>query len=241
MQGIHDYSMTGARGGGGGSSGRFFGGDRRMRGHHHILNNHHQISLKCPRCNSLNTKFCYYNNYNHSQPRHFCKNCRRYWTKGGVLRNVPVGGGCRKAKRSKSKQLPSSSQDGEEKPSSRESSSLTAFTSTATTTATTATEWSTLLGQSSLDGGVFSEMGGFTAVSIETTPFGLGGSSLNQECIADHQQFEDRMVQVDPTMGYEPLDWGSGGCDQTLFELTSTVDHEYWSHQDRNDIYHPQF
>ncbi|GLJ18322.1 hypothetical protein SUGI_0324240 [Cryptomeria japonica] len=52
--------------------------------------------LKCPRCDSINTKFCYYNNYNLSQPRHFCKTCRRYWTKGGVLRNVPVGGGCRK-------------------------------------------------------------------------------------------------------------------------------------------------
>ncbi|KAG7018294.1 Dof zinc finger protein DOF1.7, partial [Cucurbita argyrosperma subsp. argyrosperma] len=52
--------------------------------------------LKFPRCDSTNTKFCYYNNYNLSQPRHFCKNCRRYWTKGGALRNIPVGGGTRK-------------------------------------------------------------------------------------------------------------------------------------------------
>nr|GMC74831.1 dof zinc finger protein DOF3.1-like [Ipomoea batatas] len=60
-----------------------------------------QEHLKCPRCDSMNTKFCYYNNYNLSQPRHFCKNCRRYWTKGGALRNIPVGGGSRKnAKRS---------------------------------------------------------------------------------------------------------------------------------------------
>ncbi|KAL5205223.1 hypothetical protein ABZP36_033432 [Zizania latifolia] len=50
----------------------------------------------CPRCESRDTKFCYYNNYNTSQPRHFCKSCRRYWTKGGSLRNVPVGGGSRK-------------------------------------------------------------------------------------------------------------------------------------------------
>nr|DAD20880.1 TPA_asm: hypothetical protein HUJ06_022343 [Nelumbo nucifera] len=56
--------------------------------------------LKCPRCDSTNTKFCYYNNYNRSQPRHFCKACRRHWTKGGTLRNVPVGGG-RKNKRLK--------------------------------------------------------------------------------------------------------------------------------------------
>ncbi|GLT81856.1 hypothetical protein SLE2022_002860 [Rubroshorea leprosula] len=59
-------------------------------------------ALKCPRCDSTNTKFCYYNNYSLTQPRYFCKACRRYWTKGGTLRNVPVGGGCRKNKRSSS-------------------------------------------------------------------------------------------------------------------------------------------
>ncbi|OVA07262.1 zinc finger protein [Macleaya cordata] len=57
-----------------------------------------QQNLRCPRCDSSNTKFCYYNNYNLTQPRHFCKTCRRYWTKGGALRNVPIGGGCRKNK-----------------------------------------------------------------------------------------------------------------------------------------------
>ncbi|KAE8689510.1 Dof zinc finger protein DOF5.3 [Hibiscus syriacus] len=56
--------------------------------------------LNCPRCDSSNTKFCYYNNYNKSQPRYFCKTCKRHWTKGGTLRNVPVGGG-RKNKRIK--------------------------------------------------------------------------------------------------------------------------------------------
>ncbi|XP_043715702.1 dof zinc finger protein DOF5.4-like [Telopea speciosissima] len=85
--------------GSGGGGARVFGGDRRMR----LQPNQ---ALKCPRCDSINTKFCYYNNYNLSQPRHFCKNCRRYWTKGGVLRNVPVGGGCRKTKRSKPKPNP---------------------------------------------------------------------------------------------------------------------------------------
>ncbi|KAL3649399.1 hypothetical protein CASFOL_005802 [Castilleja foliolosa] len=58
--------------------------------------------LPCPRCDSTNTKFCYYNNYNFSQPRHFCKSCRRYWTHGGTLRDIPIGGGSRKnAKRSR--------------------------------------------------------------------------------------------------------------------------------------------
>ncbi|CAH9068772.1 unnamed protein product [Cuscuta europaea] len=55
-------------------------------------------AVNCPRCNSTNTKFCYYNNYSLSQPRYFCKTCRRYWTAGGSLRNIPVGGGSRKNK-----------------------------------------------------------------------------------------------------------------------------------------------
>lgn len=67
-------------------------------------------ALNCPRCNSTNTKFCYYNNYSLTQPRYFCKTCRRYWTEGGSLRNIPVGGGSRKNKRSSfSSSTPSSS------------------------------------------------------------------------------------------------------------------------------------
>ncbi|KAL2519368.1 Cyclic dof factor 2 [Abeliophyllum distichum] len=54
--------------------------------------------LPCPRCNSMDTKFCYFNNYNVNQPRHFCKICQRYWTAGGTMRNVPVGSGRRKNK-----------------------------------------------------------------------------------------------------------------------------------------------
>ncbi|KAK8968847.1 Dof zinc finger protein DOF5.4 [Platanthera guangdongensis] len=96
-------------------SGRIFGGgvadggdspdSRRLKAYPSAMAGplHPPPQLKCPRCESLNTKFCYYNNYNLSQPRHFCKSCRRYWTRGGVLRNVPVGGGCRKPKRSSSK------------------------------------------------------------------------------------------------------------------------------------------
>ncbi|KAL9327375.1 hypothetical protein ACSQ67_008020 [Phaseolus vulgaris] len=65
--------------------------------------------VKCPRCDSPNTKFCYYNNYSLTQPRHFCKTCRRYWTNGGALRNVPIGGGCRKNKKVKPSSSSSSS------------------------------------------------------------------------------------------------------------------------------------
>ncbi|KAL4558246.1 hypothetical protein LXL04_036444 [Taraxacum kok-saghyz] len=72
--------------------------------------------LNCPRCDSTNTKFCYFNNYSLTQPRHFCKTCRRYWTRGGALRNVPVGGGCRRNKRSsKSRSSKSPSQSGPNK------------------------------------------------------------------------------------------------------------------------------
>jgi hypothetical protein len=54
--------------------------------------------LPCPRCHSTETKFCYFNNYNVNQPRHFCRNCKRYWTAGGTMRNVPVGSGRRRNK-----------------------------------------------------------------------------------------------------------------------------------------------
>ncbi|XP_068339487.1 dof zinc finger protein DOF2.4-like isoform X3 [Pyrus communis] len=67
-----------------------------------------ETALKCPRCESTNTKFCYFNNYSLTQPRHFCKTCRRYWTRGGALRSVPVGGGCRRNKKTKSNSSSSS-------------------------------------------------------------------------------------------------------------------------------------
>ncbi|CAL4970404.1 unnamed protein product [Urochloa decumbens] len=69
------------------------------------LNHHQQPPAppagreQCPRCALRDTKFCYYNNYNTAQPRHFCRACRRYWTLGGSLRNVPVGGSTRKRPR----------------------------------------------------------------------------------------------------------------------------------------------
>ncbi|KAK6942072.1 Zinc finger, Dof-type [Dillenia turbinata] len=68
-----------------------------MAGQEKVLKKPDKI-IPCPRCNSLDTKFCYFNNYNVNQPRHFCKNCQRYWTAGGTMRNVPVGAGKRKNK-----------------------------------------------------------------------------------------------------------------------------------------------
>ncbi|XP_031487319.1 dof zinc finger protein DOF3.1-like [Nymphaea colorata] len=87
--------------------------------------------IKCPRCDSTNTKFCYYNNYNLSQPRHFCKNCRRYWTKGGALRNIPVGGGSRK--NSKKSSSGSKSKNASNSNSSGSAAAATAIATPATT------------------------------------------------------------------------------------------------------------
>lgn len=75
---------------------------RKIRPYHHHQQQKDQALKNCPRCNSTNTKFCYYNNYSLSQPRFFCKNCRRYWTDGGSLRNIPIGGVSRKSKKSSS-------------------------------------------------------------------------------------------------------------------------------------------
>ncbi|KAE8099779.1 hypothetical protein FH972_017733 [Carpinus fangiana] len=156
MQDIHSIG-GGGRLFGGGAGGGGGGGDRRLRPHHNQHNQHQHQALKCPRCDSLNTKFCYYNNYNLSQPRHFCKSCRRYWTKGGVLRNVPVGGGCRKAKRSKTKLSSDASapqqQQRERKSnshSSSESSSLTATNNAATEAVSAVTEAPSLSSASNL-------------------------------------------------------------------------------------------
>ncbi|XP_038724790.1 dof zinc finger protein DOF4.6-like [Tripterygium wilfordii] len=76
---------------------------------------HKEQALNCPRCNSTNTKFCYYNNYSLTQPRYFCKTCRRYWTEGGSLRNIPVGGGSRKNKRSSNSSSSSSNSSSKNK------------------------------------------------------------------------------------------------------------------------------
>ncbi|KAF8114991.1 hypothetical protein N665_0030s0040 [Sinapis alba] len=64
----------------------------------------------CPRCNSANTKFCYYNNYSVSQPRYKCKDCGRHWTHGGALRNIQIGGSGRNNKSTRIHQRPSASQ-----------------------------------------------------------------------------------------------------------------------------------
>ncbi|KAL8150618.1 hypothetical protein V2J09_020426 [Rumex salicifolius] len=140
MQDIHAILGGGGGAAGGGRGGPIFD-DRRLRAAAQGLP--HQQAFKCPRCDSSNTKFCYYNNYNLSQPRHFCKNCRRYWTNGGILRNVPVGGGCRKTKRSSKRKASSPAPSSQATPSTavndRQNKS-TSRSSSESTSANTATK-----------------------------------------------------------------------------------------------------
>ncbi|XP_019164591.1 PREDICTED: dof zinc finger protein DOF4.5-like [Ipomoea nil] len=55
---------------------------------------------ECPRCHSNDTKFCYFNNYSMNQPRYYCRTCKRYWTHGGILRDIPIGGKSHKGRKS---------------------------------------------------------------------------------------------------------------------------------------------
>ncbi|VAH86534.1 unnamed protein product [Triticum turgidum subsp. durum] len=94
--------------------------------------------LNCPRCDSTNTKFCYFNNYSLTQPRHFCRACRRYWTRGGALRNVPVGGGYRRHAKRSTKPKAGSAGSGTAAAGTSSATSTTPST-TACTTGTAAT------------------------------------------------------------------------------------------------------
>ncbi|XP_068637759.1 dof zinc finger protein DOF5.4-like isoform X2 [Aristolochia californica] len=205
-------------------TGRILAGDRRMRPHP-------SQALKCPRCDSLNTKFCYYNNYNLSQPRHFCKSCRRYWTKGGVLRNVPVGGGCRKTKRSKSKQ----SQESQKERKTTSHSSSESSTLTATTT-----EVSTSSASDLIHFGDFPaknpNSGEYPAPLVESLDKHKMPGMLEEPKMEEFTTgFPDETVPVDlpprrqerqSNGGLTTLDWQPNG-DQGLFDLTSSFDQPF--------------
>lgn len=46
---------------------------------------------RCPRCDSEDTKFCYYNNYNVKQPRYFCKVCSSVQAADSIIYNPGTG------------------------------------------------------------------------------------------------------------------------------------------------------
>ncbi|XP_065878588.1 dof zinc finger protein DOF2.1-like isoform X1 [Euphorbia lathyris] len=157
--------------------------DRRLKTME-INNNNQNNQLppqKCPRCESVNTKFCYYNNYSLSQPRYFCKTCRRYWTHGGTLRNVPVGGGCRKGKRLKTSSSSASSGENSNSNSNSRSQTQTQQLSLGAGAGTALVG----LGKSDSNSSFYPGVGGFLNSLAAIQPFplnphlDLGGSTSN--------------------------------------------------------------
>ncbi|KAJ4872716.1 Dof zinc finger protein DOF3.1 [Raphanus sativus] len=139
-----------------------------------------QEELKCPRCDSPNTKFCYYNNYNLSQPRHFCKSCRRYWTKGGALRNVPVGGGTRKnAKRSTSSSPASSPSSNSNKKTKNTDPDLSSQTGSKPDTDPTRMLYGFPIGDQDVKGMEMVGGGSFSSLLASNMQLGLGGIVLD--------------------------------------------------------------
>ncbi|THU58054.1 hypothetical protein C4D60_Mb03t10110 [Musa balbisiana] len=218
-----------------------------------------QQPVKCPRCESTNTKFCYYNNYNLSQPRHFCRSCRRYWTKGGVLRNVPVGGGCRKSKRpssssSKSSSKPPPAAADKEHQRRRLPSSASRCSSESTNLTVATTSAAPFPGQTLLNSQISISIsnpnppfesplqvdpaaGTFTAAPApDMLGFSLSDPSPTQEKAAEviRLEFIGQTATSAPrpiggSGGLAALDW-SGPVDPTLFDLTGTVDPTaYWN------------
>lgn len=120
--------------------------------------------LKCPRCESTNTKFCYYNNYNLTQPRHFCKNCRRYWTKGGALRNIPVGGCSRKNAKRTSSSISSSRNNHPKRPALSSTVSTTAVSAPLASTSTTSVITGSLPLKAQNYGGQFENLMDFSSL-----------------------------------------------------------------------------
>jgi hypothetical protein len=165
-------------------------------------------ALRCPRCDSANTKFCYYNNYSLSQPRHFCKACKRYWTRGGTLRNVPVGGGCRKNKRSRTGSA-----------AGRASSSSVAAAAAAAATSSSSAAMSSLSlpagGASSSMQSLTSALGLSSAGGASLASLLLGGGdhrglfqTAMQSVVSDTAAYEmQQQAQVDHLLG---LGYGGG-------------------------------
>ncbi|KAF3451516.1 hypothetical protein FNV43_RR07611 [Rhamnella rubrinervis] len=172
---------------------------RRQQQQQNLQNQQQPEPLKCPRCDSSNTKFCYYNNYNKLQPRHFCRACKRHWTKGGTLRNVPVGGG-RKNKRLK-------------KPTTGASSATsTAATATITTATTTTTTCNNNIGTNRLSTNLtFQQQGQINA------PLSLGDRERNISDI-----FYQALLRPPSSLPHQNLISSSSNLDSKSFSNRSS-------------------
>ncbi|KAG6513322.1 dof zinc finger protein 4-like [Zingiber officinale] len=229
-------------------SGRVFGGGGWPAAQHQ------QQPAKCPRCESTNTKFCYYNNYNLAQPRHFCKACRRYWTKGGVLRNVPVGGGCRKSKRpsssssSKATSQPSANADAPSDSPRHRRPRLLSFSSDSITdiSAAVATPSSVPICDPTPPDPPSEPLAPpfcpAPEIFPDPPPTGLGFSDPPR-AKAKAAPSVDQAVPADPTpRGGGTVAWAGGGLDPQLFDLASAVDPSaYWNQSHWMDADHPLY
>ncbi|PIA45967.1 hypothetical protein AQUCO_01600312v1 [Aquilegia coerulea] len=83
-----------------------------------------QVALKCPRCESINTKFVYYQLQNGSKPVHFCKDCRRHWTVGALLRTRLYSGGKRRRRQLKDPGLRASVEGPDSQAASKETTEV---------------------------------------------------------------------------------------------------------------------
>ncbi|XP_051147910.1 dof zinc finger protein DOF5.4-like isoform X2 [Andrographis paniculata] len=171
--------------------------------------------------------------HNHHAPRHFCKSCRRYWTNGGVLRNVPVGGGCRKNKRSKCKTVTAidSAIELTKSTSKPDNSSLTATAAAAVFGANGSFDR-----QPPENGGeiLATEIGSFSSLmasSEEVIDFLVGDIQTQLEPANKASVVENTVAAAADEELAAALVWGDdgGGRDQGQFDLTAGVDPSYWS------------
>nr|GEV45525.1 DOF zinc finger protein DOF5.4 [Tanacetum cinerariifolium] len=164
--------------------------------------------------------------------------CRRYWTNGGVLRNVPVGGGCRKNKRSKRKPSVDSSASaietsciGRTRVSNEENSRSDSLTVTATPAPITLTEssptlfsYQEMLDHSTTNNNLFSEIGTLESLmtsSSEQSPLDFNPTSE----ISSFMQQEDETSKV-----------GYSGSSNVAYEECGLFDESYW--WNNNNDYH---
>uniref|UniRef100_A0A803R6E2 Dof zinc finger protein n=2 Tax=Cannabis sativa TaxID=3483 RepID=A0A803R6E2_CANSA len=197
-----------------------------------------ETALKCPRCQSSNTKFCYFNNYSLTQPRHFCKTCRRYWTRGGALRNVPVGGGCRRNKKTSK-----SSNRGSKSPAGNNSGDQNKQTA-AGSSSSTSTGGGGLISPSAdpmsghNNNNNSNNTSSFLASMQNLTRFGSGNLGLNFTANNNNNNNDHHQIQAGGSdLGFQI---GSEVVDQwrlQQFPLMGGGHHDFESHPGNNNLY----
>ncbi|KAJ4961301.1 hypothetical protein NE237_021211 [Protea cynaroides] len=248
---MQDFRAMGS--GGGTAGGRIFAGDRRIRPHPNL-------ALKCPRCDSLNTKLPF-------------------------LQKLSNRSKSKSPKERKSTTSHSSSESSSLTTTTNEAASVPSKSSSAVAAATTAglvnfpdstlfvpqnPNLNTNLEPPKLDnieqasdGGIFLETGSFTNLMTASNSAFLGFSFndilpfrsmaeelkmpeltagfMDQTVPIDLTEMQGRISNVGGGRGLTGLEWGTGG-DQGLYDLGSSVNQSYWSTQNQwTDNSHPLY